>query len=115
MRCLPSRRRTWAGLVAWGLGTFFVWVGTIWPPALFAALGLLVASFLLVLPRLKPLRNEGRRPAAALSAVAPQAQRPPAPPPCRLLRPEDEAEVERLYLLLKTVGRLDSKSSADEM
>ncbi len=31
-----------------------------------------------------------------------------------LLRPEDEAEVERLYLRLKTVGRLDRKESTDE-
>jgi hypothetical protein len=33
----------------------------------------------------------------------------------RLLRPEDEEEVERLYQRLKAVGRLDSKSSTDEM
>lgn len=31
-------------------------------------------------------------------------------PRYRLLRPEDEAEVERLYQKLKTVGRLDAKS-----
>lgn len=31
-----------------------------------------------------------------------------------LLRPEDEAEVERLYHRLKTVGRLDPKNSNDE-
>lgn len=31
-----------------------------------------------------------------------------------VLRPEDEAEVERLYQRLKTVGRLDRKDSADE-
>jgi len=31
-----------------------------------------------------------------------------------LLRPEDEAEVERLYHRLKTVGRLDPKNSKDE-
>lgn len=31
-----------------------------------------------------------------------------------LMRPEDEAEVERLYLRLKTVGRLDRKESPDE-
>jgi hypothetical protein len=37
-----------------------------------------------------------------------------APPRFRLLRPEDEAEVEMLYQRLKTVGRLDSKSSSDE-
>jgi hypothetical protein len=28
--------------------------------------------------------------------------------------PEDEAEVERLYQRLKTVGHLDQKNSADE-
>jgi hypothetical protein len=31
-----------------------------------------------------------------------------------VLRPEDEAEVERLYQRLKTVGRLDRKDSTDE-
>ena len=37
-----------------------------------------------------------------------------APQRCRLLLPEDEAEVERLYQQLKTAGRIDSQSSADE-
>jgi hypothetical protein len=37
-----------------------------------------------------------------------------APPRFRLLRPEDEAEVEMLYQRLKTVGRLDSKNTPDE-
>ncbi len=32
----------------------------------------------------------------------------------RILRPEDEAEVERLYQRLKTVGHLDPKSHNDE-
>jgi hypothetical protein len=36
------------------------------------------------------------------------------PQRCRLLLPEDEAEVERLYQQLKAAGRIDSKSSADE-
>jgi len=36
------------------------------------------------------------------------------PPRYRILRPEDEAEVERLYQRLKTVGNLDQKNSADE-
>ena len=37
-------------------------------------------------------------------------------PPLRykVLRPEDEAEVERLYQRLKTVGNLDQKNSSDE-
>ena len=39
----------------------------------------------------------------------------PAPlPRYRILRPEDEAEVERLYQRLKTVGNLDQKNSTDE-
>ena len=38
----------------------------------------------------------------------------PASPRYRLLRPEDEAEVERLYQRLKTVGRIDPKNSTDE-
>lgn len=36
------------------------------------------------------------------------------PPRYRILRPEDEAEVERLYQRLKTVGNLDQKKSTDE-
>lgn len=35
-------------------------------------------------------------------------------PRYKLLRPEDEAEVERLYQLLKTVGHIDPKSSGEE-
>ena len=37
-----------------------------------------------------------------------------SPPRYRILRPEDEAEVERLYQRLKTVGNLDQKNSTDE-
>lgn len=37
-----------------------------------------------------------------------------AAPRYRVLRPEDEEEVERLYFLLKTVGHLDQKSSSDD-
>jgi len=49
-------------------------------------------------------------------ALAAGAARKPAPPPrYRILKPEDEAEVERLYQRLKTVGNLDQKNnSADE-
>jgi hypothetical protein len=47
--------------------------------------------------------------------LAPGGDRKPLPPPqYRLLRPEDEAEVERLYQRLKTVGNLDQKKSTDE-
>jgi hypothetical protein len=35
-------------------------------------------------------------------------------PRFRMLRPEDEAEVERLYQRLKTVGNLDQKTPTDE-
>ncbi len=35
-------------------------------------------------------------------------------PKFRLLRPEDEADVERLYTRLKSVGHLDPKGSSDE-
>ena len=35
-------------------------------------------------------------------------------PRYRLLRPEDEAEVERLYLRLKTVGRLEPRNSSPD-
>jgi hypothetical protein len=45
----------------------------------------------------------------------PAGERKQAPSPrYRVLRPEDEAEVERLYQRLKTVGNLDQKNSADE-
>jgi len=44
-----------------------------------------------------------------------RGDRRPRPPACRLLREEDEAEVERLYRRLKTVGHLDSTNSDDEM
>ena len=37
-----------------------------------------------------------------------------AAPRYRILRPEDEAEVERLYQRLKTVGHFDQKNSTDE-
>lgn len=47
--------------------------------------------------------------------LAPGVDRKQIPPPrYRLLRPEDEAEVERLYQRLKTVGNLDQKNSTDE-
>ena len=47
--------------------------------------------------------------------LASGGQRKQVPPPrYRILRPEDEAEVERLYQRLKTVGNLDQKNSTDE-
>jgi hypothetical protein len=48
--------------------------------------------------------------------LAAGVERKPAPPPrYRILRAEDEAEVERLYQRLKTVGHLDQKkNSTDE-
>jgi hypothetical protein len=47
--------------------------------------------------------------------LASGADRKQIPPPrYRLLRQEDEAEVERLYQRLKTVGNLDQKNSTDE-
>jgi hypothetical protein len=42
-----------------------------------------------------------------------ERKQPPSPR-YRVLRPEDEAEVERLYQRLKTVGNLDQKNSTDE-
>jgi len=48
-------------------------------------------------------------------ALNPGAERRQLPSPrYRLLRPEDEAEVEKLYQRLKTVGHLDQKNNADE-
>jgi hypothetical protein len=47
--------------------------------------------------------------------LLPESRQPPASPPrYRLLRPEDEAEVERLYQRLKSVGRLDHRTSSEE-
>jgi hypothetical protein len=36
------------------------------------------------------------------------------PARARVLRPEDEEEVERLYFLLKTVGHIDPRNSGEE-
>jgi len=47
-------------------------------------------------------------------ASAPEVKGQIAGPRYRLLRTEDEAEVERLYQRLKTVGNLDQKTSSDE-
>jgi hypothetical protein len=47
--------------------------------------------------------------------LAPGSDRKQAPPPrYRILRPDDEAEVERLYQRLKTVGNLDQKSTDEK-
>jgi hypothetical protein len=47
--------------------------------------------------------------------LAPGTERKQAPPPrYRILRPEDEAEVERLYQRLKTVGNLDQKNNSTD-
>lgn len=47
--------------------------------------------------------------------LAPPAERKEAPPlRYRILRAEDEAEVERLYQRLKTVGNLDQKSTDEK-
>ncbi len=47
-------------------------------------------------------------------APAPSDRKQGQAPRYRVLRPEDEAEVERLYQRLKTVGNLDQKTSTDE-
>ena len=49
-----------------------------------------------------------------LAPTCERKQQPPPLPRYRILRPEDEAEVERLYQRLKTVGNLDQKNSTDE-
>lgn len=49
--------------------------------------------------------------------LSPGSERKQAQPPMpryRILRPEDEAEVERLYQRLKTVGNLDQKNSDEK-
>ena len=45
---------------------------------------------------------------------APVEKKEPAPAKYQLLRAEDEAEVERLLQVLKTVGHLDSRQPSDE-
>jgi hypothetical protein len=48
-------------------------------------------------------------------SLGPEPERRPLPSPkYQLLRSEDEAEVERLFQRLKTVGHLDPKKSTDE-
>jgi hypothetical protein len=47
-------------------------------------------------------------------ATAGERKHATPPPRFRVLRPEDEDEVERLYQRLKTVGNLDQKNSAEE-
>jgi hypothetical protein len=48
-------------------------------------------------------------------ALNPGTDRRQLPSPrYRMLRPEDEAEVEKLYQRLKTVGHLDQKNTTDE-
>ena len=54
-----------------------------------------------------PYRQFWGEPAAGRKQVAP-------PPRAPLLLPEDEAEVERLFHRLKSVGRLDQKNSGDD-
>jgi hypothetical protein len=49
-----------------------------------------------------------------LLAPGPERKQVPPPPRYKVLRPEDEAEVERLYQRLKTVGNLDQKSSDEK-
>jgi hypothetical protein len=49
----------------------------------------------------------------ALAPGSGERKQPPVPR-YRILRAEDEAEVERLYQRLKTVGNLDQKNSTDE-
>lgn len=47
--------------------------------------------------------------------LSPGGDRKHAPPPrYRVLRPEDEAEIERLYQRLKTVGNLDQKNTDEK-
>ncbi len=48
------------------------------------------------------------------STLAAGGRQPVPGPRYRILRPEDEAEVERLYQRLKSVGHLDQKNTTDE-
>jgi hypothetical protein len=57
-----------------------------------------------------PYREYWRR----ISLDGPHPDLPPVQPPVRLLSSDDEAEIERLYQTLKTVGRLDDSKSSGE-
>ncbi|MCC7175849.1 MAG: hypothetical protein IT159_11695 [Bryobacterales bacterium] len=117
-RQVPSRFYVWAGLSLWLLAALAGWGALRWPPAIFGMSVLLLASLVLVLLGLRPVRKRERK-----TGPAPrQTALPPVPPGCDepkairypLLRAEDEEEVERLYQKLKTVGRLDSTNSSDQ-
>ena len=117
MKCLRSRRFVWFGVAVWVLAASCTWAVIIWPQAVFGLAALLAVSSLFVALGLRPA-GQTRRP----REHAPRF-RPPVPAPDQrefpsayypLLRPEDEAEVERLYQRLKAVGRLDSRNSSDE-
>jgi hypothetical protein len=49
-----------------------------------------------------------------LLSPGPERKQVQPPPRYKVLRPEDEAEVERLYQRLKTVGNLDQKSTDEK-
>ena len=117
MKVLRSRRFIWFGVAVWVLAASCTWAVIIWPQAIFGLAALLAVASLFVVLGLRPPR-QARRPRERASRF-----QPPLPPPERqdfesihypLLRPEDEAEVERLYQRLKAVGRLDSRNSSDE-
>ena len=48
------------------------------------------------------------------AVVAPVEKKETTAPKYQLLRTEDEAEVERLFQVLKTVGHLDTRQPSDE-
>jgi len=101
----------------WVLAACSTWAAIVWPPAIVGFVALLVVSSLfmvLCLRPAKPVREPREDPPRLQPAQAPE-HRESAPVHYPLLRPEDEAEVERLYQRLKAVGRLDSRSSSDEI
>ena len=142
-RYLPSRSYVWMGLAAWLVAALAGWGVTVWPPAIVVLALALACSSLLVLAGIRPAievrdqhlvigsraipwseirrvdRTHWRSPLVVRLTLADLSRvlviYPGDPESSsRLLRPEDEAEVEMLYQRLKTVGRLDSKSFPDE-
>lgn len=117
MKSLRSRRFVWFGVAVWVLAASCTWAVMIWPKAVFGLAGLLAVASLFVALGLRPTRK-ARPPREHAPRVLPPEPAPErrslAPIHYPLLRPEDEAEVERLYQRLKAVGRLDSRSSSDE-
>ncbi len=117
MKSPRYRRLIWFGAAVWILAASSTWAVMLWPKAVFGLVALLTVAGLFVGLGLRPpqAKRERRARVAHSCPSAVVIERPGAAPfRYPLLRPEDEAEVEKLYRRLKAVGSLDSKNSPDE-